>query len=299
MGKRILALICLIAASFGLTGCGQKSSINNKNTEKTSQAKKQAPDKLTDQLSDNLKASAITVYAGMRYKKWDQLYKQATKNKLSVSVKNHTGFRIPGKGYIYEVSGNGKEAETFYTLRDGVVTFYNGTKKLGKSNLKQIVAYLNKKNKVQAVKTLAKKTKVGARITSDKYGVKGDDGLKFIPRELRGTWYSHKGKKLVVTEHTINGEEIHMIDSSSFAPVTLEQTKKWARARIENINGVDCYHVQSLNQQSFGLLYSLQKKKGEPAIATYRVATGDFIGSYWKSVEFARANRDAVFASLN
>lgn len=55
---------------------------------------------------------------------------------------------------------------------------------------------------------------MGASITSDKYGVKGDNGLATVPKHLRGTWYNRRGKKLVIDAHSINGGEIHKISGS-------------------------------------------------------------------------------------
>lgn len=294
MSKRILALIGILMA-LGLTACNQNTA-NNMNNQRKANTQKQG---LTTKLNAPEQASAFIIYAAMKYKgHWQKLYQRAQATKLSVSVKNHTGFRVKSKDYIYEASDDGKEADTFYTVKDDQITWYTDKKKQGSAELSNVVNYLNSHEQANQVKQLAAITKIGAAITSDKYGVKGDNGLSFIPKSLRGTWYNRQGKKLVVTDHTINGEEIHMIDNASFAPVSFKQTEKWARARMENINGIDCYHVQSLNQQGFGLLYTVQKKDGEHAIATYSVDTGDFTGSYWKSIKSAKINRDAVFASL-
>ncbi len=123
-------------------------------------------------------------------------------------------------------------------------------------------------------------------------------GTATVPKHLRGTWYNRRGKKLVIDAHSINGGEIHKI-SGSFAPTSFEQTRRWARARMENINGIDCYHVQALNAQNFGWLYTVQKKGKNEAVATYSVDTGSCTGSYWKSVKLAKANVDAKFASLS
>ncbi len=88
----------------------------------------------------------------------------------------------------------------------------------------------------------------------------------------------------MIDAHSINGGEIHKI-SGSFAPTSFEQTRRWARARMENINGINCYHVQALNAQNFGRLYTVQKKGKNKAVATYSVDTGSCTGSYWKSVK--------------
>lgn len=172
------------------------------------------------------------------------------------------------------------------------------TEKIGSASLNELVSYLNDKNEIKNVRKLAAYTTMGASITSDKYGVKGDNGLATVPKHLRGTWYNRRGKKLVIDAHSINGGEIHKI-SGSFAPTSFEQTRRWARARMENINGIDCYHVQALNAQNFGWLYTVQKKGKNEAVATYSVDTGSCTGSYWKSVKLAKANVDAKFASLS
>lgn len=99
------------------------------------------------------------------------------------------------------------------------------------------MSYLNDKNEIKNVRKLAAYTTMGASITSDKYGVKGDNGLATVPKHLRGTWYNRRGKKLVIDAHSINGGEIHKI-SGSFAPTSFEQTRRWARARMENIMGL-------------------------------------------------------------
>lgn len=297
MSRKLLAIIFVSVAALGLSACNQKSYLKH---NRISNAQSQMSQKLAiNKLSDSEKASAITIYAAMRYKKaWQNVYHRAISNRLLVATKNQTGFKnVKGKQYIYQVSGNSKESTTFYTIDDQRVDFYND-KRLGSANLDEIISYLNKKDKSTAVKKLAINTTVGASITSDKYGVKDDNGLANVPKKLQGTWYTRKGKKLVITAHTIDGEEIHKIADSGIAAERFDQTDKWARARIENINGIDCYHVQSLNAQNFGLLYSVQKKGKDIAVVTYSVDTGDYINSYWKSVELAKVYEDADFASL-
>ena len=299
MSRRILTFMCLTAAVLGLTACGNNSHTDNKNGSASS-TQKQAPKKLiAKDLSASEKASAITIYGAQKYKKaWQKTYQTAEKNGLSVAVKSPTAFRyIKDKGYIYQVSGNGKEPDTYYILEGNTVNFYN-RKKLGSASLNKIVSYLNGKNEIKNVRKLTAYTTMGASITSDKYGVKGDNGLATIPKKLQGTWYNRRGKKLVIDAHSINGEEIHKV-TGSLAPTSFDQTKKWARARMENINGIDCYHVQALNAQNFGRLYTVQKKGKNKAVATYSVDTGSCTGSYWKSVKLAKANVDTKFASLS
>ncbi|AKG67196.1 hypothetical protein [Lactobacillus helveticus] len=300
MSKKILTLIFLIATVLNLSACSQNSAQHNKNVDNNTQ--RQVSKKLTaNNLTKTSQASAITMYAAMNYKgKWQDAYKQATKKHLSISIKSGTGFSqiFKGQGYIYQISGNGKEQNTFYTLKKNKVSFFNHKKKIATVSLSSILAYLNDHQKFEEVKKLATNTVVGARITSDKYGVKGDAGLAFIPKKLRGTWHNRRGKKLVITAHTIDGEEIHRISASSVTTASFQQTKHWARARIENINGVNCYHVQSLGAQNFGLLYTLQKNGRNLAVVTYSVDTGDFLNSYWKSTAIAKNNVNAEFKSL-
>lgn len=294
-------MICLMTAAMGITACSNNSNNDNKKSSSASEVQKKAPKKLSvDNLTAAQKASAITIYGALKYKKaWEKTCKAAGKNELSVAVKSPTAFNhIKDKGYIYQVSGNGEEPDTFYILKGNTVNFYN-RKKLGSASLSKIVSYLNDQNEVKDVKELAEHAVLGASIASDKYGIKGDKGLAFVPKYLQGTWYNRRGKKLVITAHAIDGEEIHKVSGSGLAPTSFDQTKKWARARIENINGIDCYHVQGLNAQNFGWLYSLQKKGKNSAIATYSVDTGSYTGSYWKSVKLAKDNVDAKFASLS
>lgn len=303
MRKKILATFCLIATAIGLTACRQKKQTNHQNVEKSSVTQKQTPTRLiVKNLSETEKASAITIYGAMKYKgAWQSAYRNAVKNRLSVSVKNRTGFSWikQGKGFINEVTGNGREHNAFYTSKSDVIYFYNEKKKLGSASLEEIASYLNKHDQMEAVQKLAVNTTLAASITSDKYGVKGDNGLALIPAKLRGTWYNYKGKKLVITAHTIDDEEIHRISNSGIAATTLAQTKKWARARIEDINGLNCYHVQTLNSQDFGLLYSVQKEGDNTAVVTYSVATGHYTATYWKTTEIAQKNRHAEFKTLN
>ena len=293
MSKKLLAIICVSVAALGLSACNQKSYLKN---SRTSNAQRQVSKKLAvNRLSAAEKASAITVYAAMKYEKaWQKVYQHAINHKLFIAIKNQTGFKnVKGRKYIYQVSGNSQETATYYTIDDHEVDFYND-KKIGTASLGEIVAYLNNKDKSETVKNLATKTTVGAAITSDK----GDNGLANVPRKLQGTWYTRKGKKLIITAHTIDGEQIHQIADSGIEAESFDQTEKWARARIENINGIDCYHVQSLNAQNFGLLYSVQKKGRDSAVVTYSVDTGDYVNAYWKSVELAKVYEDADFASL-
>src|SRR5699024_6222896 len=164
--------------------------------------------------ADTEKSSAISVYGSMKYgDAWKTAYSDAKKNRLSISVKNRTGFNWikKGRGYIYEVTGNGQENNAFYTMKSETVYFYNQKKNLGVASLSEIASYLNEHNQVKSVEKLATKTTLAAEVTSDKYGVKGDDGLALVPTRLWGTWYNYKGKKLVITDHTVNGEEIHHI----------------------------------------------------------------------------------------
>ena len=300
MSKKILTLIFLIATVLNLSACSQNSAQYNKNVDNNTQ--RQVSKKLTaNNLTKTSQASAITMYAAMNYKgKWQDAYNQATKKHLSISIKSRTGFSriFKGQGYIYQISGNGKEQNTFYTLKKNKVSFFNHKKKIATVSLSSILAYLNDHQKFEEVKKLAANTVVGARITSDKYGVKGDAGLAFIPKKLRGTWHNRRGKKLVITAHTIDGEEIHRISASSVTTAFFQQTKHWARARIENINGVNCYHVQSLGAQNFGLLYTLQKNGRNLAVVTYSVDTGNSLNSYWKSTAIAKNNVNAEFKSL-
>lgn len=303
MSKKILAIVCMIATILSLSACGQNGTNNHSNkAEKTSNTQKQIPEKLvTDNLTQSEQASAITVYAAMKYKgKWQQIYKQALKSHLNVSIKSQTGFNhiFKGKGYIYQISSNNSEQDNFYTLNKDKVTFFKHNKKIAVADFDKIVAYLNEQKKANIVKKLAAKTRMGARITSDKYGVKGDDGFAFIPKTLRGIWYNKKGKKLVITAHTIEGEEIHRISTSEVTTESFRQTKHWARARIENINGINCYHVQSLGAQNFGFLYTIQKEGKNVAVVTYSVDTGDYLDSYWKSTIIAKNNVHAKFKSL-
>lgn len=131
MSRRILTFMCLTAVVLGLTACSQNSHTNNKDNGRVSSTQKQAPKKLVAQdLSDSEKASAITVYGALKYKKaWQKTYQAADKNGLSVAVKSATAFRyIKDKGYIYQVSGNGKEPDTFYILEGSTVNFYNRKK---------------------------------------------------------------------------------------------------------------------------------------------------------------------------
>lgn len=297
MSKKILAIVCIVVAVFGLSACNQKSYLKN---SKTSNAQRQTAQKLVvKKLSETEKASAITVYAAMKYKKtWQTVYQHAVSHKLLVAVKNPTGFKnVKGKHYVYQVSNNSEESANFYTIDNQEVDFYHD-KKIGSASLNEITSYLNNQNKIATVKKLAACTTVGASITSDKYGVKGDNGLANVPKNLQGIWYTRKGKRLIITAHTVDGEQIHQIGDSGIAAESFDQTDKWARARIENINGIDCYHVQSLNAQNFGLLYSVQKKGRDSAVVTYSVDTGNYIDSYWKSVVLAKIYEDADFASL-
>lgn len=300
MSKKILPLIFLIATILELSACSQNSAQHDKNVVNNTQ--KQVSSRLTaNKLTKTSQASAITIYAAMKYKgKWQEAYKQAEKNHLSISIKSKTGFShiFKGQGYIYQVTGNGKEQDTFYTLKKDQISFFNHKRKIATVSLDSILTYLNDQQKYKEVKKLAANTVIGAQITSEKYGVKGDAGLAFIPKKLRGTWYNKKGKKLVITAHTIEGEEIHKISSSVVTTESFQQTKHWARARIENINGINCYHVQSLGAQNFGFLYTAQKSDGNLAVVTYSVDTGDYLDSYWKSTAIARNNDDAEFKSL-
>lgn len=302
MGKKILTLIFLIITALTLSACNQNSTQSDKNIEKSNNTQKHNPQKLTvNNLTAKSLSSAITIYAAMNYKgQWQDIYKQATKHHLDISIKTTTGFSrvFKGEDYVYQVSGNGKETDSFYALDNDKVSFFNHKKKTATTDLNVILNYLNDRDKYNLVKKLAATCVMGARITSDKYGVKGDDGLAFIPKDLRGTWYNRKGKKLVITAHRIDGEEIHQISTSGVTATSLEQTKKWARARTENINGVDCYHVQSLGAQNFGLLYTLQRNGKRIAVVTYSVDTGDYLNSYWKSAAIAKENASAKFKSL-
>lgn len=299
MRKKILAIICLVAIGLGLTACSQ--STDNQSKEESSQSEQKLPFKLTTKnLTLKRQAAAIVIYAAKKYKGvWQKTYSQALKNDLSVSVKSSTGFNniLKKQDYIYEVSGNGKENDAFYCIKGSSVSLYNHKKKLATVSLKQILSYLNDNQQAERVKKLD--VVMGASITSNKYGIKGDNGLAFIPKKLQGTWYNKKGKKLVITEHTINHEEIHKISSSGVTTTTFNQTKNWARARIENINGINCYHVQSLNTQDFGLLYTVQKSGNNVAVVTYSVDTGNYLSSYWKTTKIAKDNQDAKFKSLN
>ncbi len=303
MRKKILATFCLIATAAGLTACSQKKQINHQNMEKSSVAQKQAPTRLiVKELGDKEKASAITIYGAMNYKgAWQTAYKDAVKNHLSISVKNRTGFSWikQGRGFINEVTGNGREHNAFYTSKGDTIYFYNEKRKLGSASLEEITSYLNKRDQFTVVQKLAANTTLAASVTSNKYGVKGDDGLALVPVKLRGTWYNYKGEKLTATAHTINDEEIHQISNSGIAATSLAQTKKWARARIEDINGLNCYHVRTLNSQDFGLLYSVQKSGENTAVVTYSVATGHYTATYWKSTKIAREHRHAEFRTLN
>ena len=195
MSKKLLAIICVSVAALGLSACNQKSYLKN---SRTSNAQRQVSKKLAvNRLSAAEKASAITVYAAMKYEKaWQKVYQHAINHKLFIAIKNQTGFKnVKGRKYIYQVSGNSQETATYYTIDDHEVDFYND-KKIGTASLGEIVAYLNNKDKSETVKNLATKTTVGAAITSDKYGVKGDNGLANVPRKLQGTWYTRKGKEL-------------------------------------------------------------------------------------------------------
>ena len=289
MRNKTLVAFCLIAAMINLTACQSQKQTNNRQTiEKSGVTQKQTPKRLiVKSMSDTEKSSAISIYGSMKYgDAWKTAYSDAKKNRLSISVKNRTGFNWikKGRGYIYEVTGNGQE---------------NKKKNLGVASLSEIASYLNEHNQVKAVEKLATKTTLAAEVTSDKYGVKGDDGLALVPTRLWGTWYNYKGKKLVITDHTVNGEEIHHISNSGVAAESLDQTKKWARARIENINGLNCYHAQTLNAQDFGLLYSVQKDNGNTAVVTYSVDTGHYTATYWKSTKIAKEHRNAEFKTLN
>ena len=304
MRNKTLVAFCLIAAMINLTACQSQKQTNNRQTiEKSGVTQKQTPKRLiVKSMSDTEKSSAISVYGSMKYgDAWKTAYSDAKKNRLSISVKNRTGFNWikKGRGYIYEVTGNGQENNAFYTMKSETVYFYNQKKNLGVASLSEIASYLNEHNQVKSVEKLATKTTLAAEVTSDKYGVKGDDGLALIPTRLWGTWYNYKGKKLVITDHTVNGEEIHHISNSGVAAESLDQTKKWARARIENINGLNCYHVQTLNAQDFGLLYSVQKDNGNTAVVTYSVDTGHYTATYWKSTKIAKEHRNAEFKTLN
>ena len=300
MSKKILVLIFLIATALNLSACSQNSTQHDKSVDNNTQ--KQVSKNLTaNKLTKTSQASAITIYAAMKYKgKWQDAYKQAVKNHLSISIKSKTGFSriFKGQGYIYQVTGNGKEQNTFYTLKKDEVSFFNHKKKIATVSLNSILTFLNDHQKSEEVKRLSAKTVLGARITSNKYGVKGDAGLAYIPKKLRGIWYNKKGKKLVITAHTIEGEEIHRISTAVVTTESFQQTKHWARARIENINGIDCYHIQSLGAQNFGFLYTVQKNGRNPAVVTYSVDTGDYLDSYWKSTTIAKNNVNAEFKSL-
>src|SRR5699024_11639888 len=52
----------------------------------------------------------------------------------------------------------------------------NQKKNLGVASLSETASYLNEHNQVKAVEKLETKTTLAAEVTSDKYGVKGDDG---------------------------------------------------------------------------------------------------------------------------
>lgn len=300
MSRKIFAMICLITATVGITACSNNSGAENNKQVKQTQ-KKTSPKLRVKELTNPEQASALTTYAAIKYKgRWQEVYQKADKNKLYVSLKSRVSFKHfnKGKGYIYEVSGNGKENATFYTFDKRTVYFYSRQKRVGSASLDEIISFLNKEKKVQNVKSLAKKTEYAAAITSDKYGIKGDNGLVNVPKNLIGTWYNRRGKKLVITAHTVAGKEIHSIASGGLVTDYFAQTKDWSRARIENINGVDCYHVQEINAQDFGILYSMQKKGKNDAIATYSVDTGSYTGSYWKSKKIAQENVTVKFKSL-
>lgn len=138
-------MICLMTAAIGITACSNNSNNDNKNSSSASKVQKQAPKKLSvNDLTAAQKASAITIYGALKYKKaWEKTCKAAGKNELSVAVKSPTAFKyIKDKGYIYQVSGNGEEPDTFYILEGNTVNFYN-RKKLGSASLNKIVSYLN------------------------------------------------------------------------------------------------------------------------------------------------------------
>lgn len=299
MRKKILIAFCLITSVLTLAACGSKDNSKEQQVSSSNTSKK-VPAKLTvKNITAEQQASAIAIYAAQKYKgAWRKAYRQAQKSNLSVSPRSTTGLNhiFKKQNYIYEVSGNGQENDAFYSIKDEKVNFYNHKKKLGTASLTKILTYLNDHQYENKVKKLS--VNLSAAITAVKYGVKGDKGLVEVPKKLQGTWYNKKGKKLVVTAYTINGEEIHKIASSGLTTTTFNQTKKWARARIENINEINCYHVQSLNAQDFGLLYTVQKENGQVAVVTYSVDTGSYLNSYWKSTKIARANTDASFKSL-
>ena len=84
----------------------------------------------------------------------------------SASFLSFRQFTIKDKGYIYQVSGNGKEPDTYYILEGNTVNFYN-RKKVGSASLNKIVSYLNDKNEIKNVRKLTAYTTMGASITSD------------------------------------------------------------------------------------------------------------------------------------
>lgn len=293
-----------MTAAVGLTACGNNSSANNtENNKQAKQTQKKTSLKLTNKSLTNTKeASAITTYAAMKCKgRWQDVYQKAKKNGLYVSIKSRVGFKHfnKGKGYIYEVSDSSKENAIFYTFDKQKVYFYSRQRVVGSAELDEIISYLNKENKAEDVAKLARNTEYAAPITSDKYGIKGDNGLANVLEDLVGTWYNRRGKKLVITNHTINGKEIHEIASGGLVTDTFDQTADWSRARMENINGLDCYHVQEINAQDYGILYTMQRKGNNHAVVTYSVDTGSYTGSYWKSAKIARENVTAKFKSLS
>ena len=179
MSKKILVLIFLIATALNLSACSQNSTQHDKSVDNNTQ--KQVSKNLTaNKLTKTSQASAITIYAAMKYKgKGQDAYKQAVKNHLSISIKSKTGFSriFKGQGYIYQVTGNGKEQNTFYTLKKDEVSFFNHKKKIATVSLNSILTFLNDHQKSEEVKRLSAKTVLGARITSNKYGVKGVVGI--------------------------------------------------------------------------------------------------------------------------
>ena len=121
MRNKTLVAFCLIAAMINLTACQSQKQTNNRQTiEKSGVTQKQTPKRLiVKSMSDTEKSSAISIYGSMKYgDAWKTAYSDAKKNHLSISVKNRTGFNWikKGRGYIYEVTGNGQENNAFYTM---------------------------------------------------------------------------------------------------------------------------------------------------------------------------------------
>ena len=260
-------------------------------------------------------ASAITVYAAQKYgDSWEIAMNAAKSNNLSVAfrTKSATGISSDNSGYVYEVSGTGKNSNARYMLKgDGAskqITIFIKQRNLGTATLSDIVKYINDNNDVKTVQDLAKNAQLNAKLEGDEDTNNGNSSQatsseSVVPSELQGTWYTADTGNGNVDTLTVSGNKIN--DEAGFSMNVKKENSNSSSDSLSgymkqtDMNGIKFYSFTNMGQEpGQGSTYLARHTENGQEVIVSANSKGTTNAVYWKSKDLAKQNANKQFSDL-